>query len=51
MTEQHLAEGWLRLLPNAGEAGLTRSYSLSPEREMALGRDPACDTSKSVAGV
>ncbi|MBD2308177.1 PrsW family intramembrane metalloprotease [Chroococcidiopsis sp. FACHB-1243] len=43
MTEQHLAEGWLRLLPNAGEAGLTRSYSLSPEREMALGRDPACD--------
>jgi len=43
MTGQHLAEGWLRLLPNAGEAGLTRSYSLSPEREMAIGRDPACD--------
>lgn len=43
MTGQHLAQGWLRLLPNVGEAGLTRSYSLSPEREMAIGRDPACD--------
>ena len=43
MTGQHLAGGWLRLLPSAGEAELTRSYSLSSEREMAIGRDPTCE--------
>lgn len=43
MTGQHLAGGWLRLLPSAREAELTRSYSLSSEREMAIGRDPACE--------
>jgi RsiW-degrading membrane proteinase PrsW (M82 family) len=44
MTGQNLSGGWLRLLPAAGEAEqLTRSYSLSPQQEMVIGREPECD--------